>query len=142
MKPNYIKLNQVSIGFSVVCIVHCIASFTVLLVPLFGLWNISPGSEVDYWFHALLFFFGMPLSMLALHGGYRQHGRWPIVVAIVLGCLLLGSALFFHDETTHRLLTLTGAAILAAGHVKNLLNCRKANSTPVKETLDARYPMS
>lgn len=124
-----IKLDQISIGFSLVCILHCLASFIALIVPLLGFWSITPGSVADYWFHSLLFFVGMPLSLLALHSGWRLHRRWSVVIPIVLGCTLLGVALFVQGETPHRLVTLSGAVILAIGHGKNLLDCRRANST-------------
>lgn len=128
MKPNYIKLNQIGAGLSIVCLVHCAASLTIVAVPVlgFGLITVVPGSETDHWFHVLLFFIGMPVSILALHNGYRLHGRWQAGTSIVVGCVLLGAAVFIEVEFWHRALTITGAAILALGHVRNLLDCRRS----------------
>lgn len=128
MKPSYVKLNQVGAGLSMVCLVHCVASFTIVAVPVLGigLLSVTPGSNVDYWFHVLLFFVGMPVSILVLHNNYRLHGRWQAGTSIVVGCVLLGAAVMIDASFWHRFLTIAGASILALGHFKNLLDCRRA----------------
>lgn len=129
MKSSYIKLNQIGAGLSLVCLVHCFASLLIIAVPIlgFGILEIAPGTDADYWFHVLLFFIGMPVSMLALHNGYRLHGRWQAGTYIVLGCVMLGAAVMIDVEFWHRSLTIMGAAVLALGHIKNLLDCRGAS---------------
>ena len=128
MRSNDIKLNQIGAGLSLVCLIHCAASLAIVSVPVLGFsfLAIVPGSQADYWFHVLLFFVGMPVSLLSLHNGYRLHRRWQAGTAIVVGCVLLGAAVLLEAEFWHRSLTIAGAVILALGHIKNLFDCRRS----------------
>lgn len=118
------KLDQVAAGLSLICVVHCVVPL-VLVLPFFSLSSLQAGAAGDDWLHLILFGVGVPFSLLAFYGVSASHRRPQFVVLIVLGFALLGSALLVGDNL-HMLLTLSGATLVAIGHLIHLVGYRKA----------------
>jgi len=111
---------------SAVCAIHCLALPLVLvLFPLLGSTVLA-----DEHFHELLLWVILPTSVIAVGLALRNH-RDNLVLALVgtgLMLLLLG-ALWAHDNAPHWVdlaLSLAGGAVLAVGHIRNFMICRKS----------------
>jgi hypothetical protein len=117
-------LDGAAIGASLLCLVHCIG-LPILFALLPALSSIGlPSSE---WLHLALLLTAVPLSALALVGGYRAHGRIvPLALGVVgLAGLALGLALASMPgaETAF---TVIGSLSLAVAHIGNWRRLRVA----------------
>ena len=118
-----INLDNIAIGFSVVCALHCLLlPIAVILSPAISATFL--GSED---FHKTLLYFVIPSSIIALSLGCKMHGKYNVYLYGIFGIAILLSAVFFgHDyfgETGERILTLLGAGIVSFGHFKNQKLC-------------------
>lgn len=120
------KPDQVAIGLSLVCILHCSVPLLPLIFPLLGLETLRAGSQMDYVFHVVLFAVGIPLSFWSLYATYKHHRRWRSTCLIVTGFILLGGAILIATENTHVFFTLVGATVLAIGHLVNFIDYRQS----------------
>lgn len=120
--------DRTAIGLSLLCAAHC------LLVPLSAalLPSIAALGLADEAFHTWMVIVVIPLSTFALILGCRKHRRPGVLLvgALGLACLcltpLLGHATL--GQWGERLMTLTGALLIAISHVRNYLLCRDATS--------------
>ncbi|SHG76798.1 MerC domain-containing protein [Ferrimonas marina] len=124
---NQKRLDYLSIGMSLICMVHCLA------VPVFLLLGATvPAFFADEaHFHELMLFFVIPVSSLAFFLGCRKH-RDPKVVGLGLSGLatLLLAAFWAHDALGHdaeTVITLVGTALLVLAHYRNYSLCRRCN---------------
>ena len=112
-------LDRAAIGFSAVCVVHCLAlPLLLILIPTLATLPIA-----DERFHLLLVFLVLPTSVLALFIGYRRHQDRAVLYWGITGVtLLVLTAMLGHDllgDTGERLLTVLGAVLVAVGHIRN-----------------------
>ena len=116
-------LDRLAIGGSALCAIHCL-SLPVLLSVFPALGTTLFGKES---FHVLLLFFVIPLSVIALSMGCKQHKSWFVAVMGILGIgLLIFTALYGHDTFGHdgeKIATLIGASFIAIGHIRNYTLC-------------------
>ena len=104
-----------AIGVSMLCMAHCLALPALLAVaPWF-----VPGFFADERFHAIAVAFALPVSAFALAG--TLQARPLIVVIAAAGLTLLLIATFVHEEALETGLTVTGAALVALAHLRNLM---------------------
>ncbi len=118
-------LDTVAVVFSAVCMLHCLALpiiFTILPIV-----NVALLDEQS--FHLLMLVFILPVSLIALSIGCRQH-KDPLT--LTLGIIGLGAltftAVFGHDLfglSGERLATSAGSLVLALAHIQNYRCCRK-----------------
>jgi hypothetical protein len=84
----------------------------------------------DTAFHRLLLLLVLPSSALGLALGCRRHRDRTVAVLGLLGlCALCAAAGAGHDvlgEASERAITLGGAVVIAAAHVRNFRLCRRA----------------
>lgn len=109
-------LDGFAVTASVLCLIHCLVLPAILVVlPVLATMLAVPES-----FHAIAFALALPTSALSITSGYRCHGRrWPSVVAGI-GLKLLGIGAFAIDtEVMERVVSTTGAVLLAVAHVGN-----------------------
>ena len=118
------RLDQVSIGLSVLCAFHC------LLLPAFvgALPAITTVTGGHGHFHTLMLVVVVPLSGLALGMGWLRH-RSPAVLALGLAgmSIMLLGVTAGHEvlgESGERWATLAGSFLLAVGHFRNYRQCR------------------
>lgn len=117
--------DKASIGLSLLCAIHCLAlPVAVTLLP-----SIAALGFADESFHTWLVIVVIPLSAFALTIGCRKHRQSAVLFIGVLGLLFLcmGPVLGHEvlSESQERALTLIGALLVAASHVKNFLLCRE-----------------
>ncbi len=117
-------LDRFSIGFSTLCLLHCLAvPVLVSVVPVFATFALA-----DERFHLALVAFVVPTSVIALCLGCRLHksrrilicgfaGVFVLVVAAILGGQHLG-------EIGETVLTVLGASVVALAHWFNFRACR------------------
>ena len=117
-------LDRLAIGGSALCAIHCL-SLPVLLSVFPALGTTLFGKES---FHVLLLFFVIPLSVIALSMGCKQHKSLFVAMMGILGIgLLIFTALFGHDMFGHdgeKIATLIGASFIAISHIRNYTLCR------------------
>ena len=122
------SLDKAAIFLSLLCAVHCF--LLPVLVVLFS--TFIPFTVDDELFHKWLLLGTLPVSIIALTMGCRQHKRYSVYVFGMVGLAVLGIATVFgHDhlgEVWEKSLTLLGGFIVAAGHVSNYRLCRKSES--------------
>lgn len=120
-------LDTVAVVLSGVCMLHCLALpivLTVLPIVNVGLLN-------ETLFHGLMMVVILPISIVALTIGCRQHKDRLTLTLGIAGLLILGfTALFGHalfGIMGERIVTSIGGLILASAHIQNYRSCRKAD---------------
>lgn len=117
--------DQIAIGLSALCIVHCLA--VPLLVALLPLLAISIGSDAH--FHALMLWLVVPTSVIGFSLGFRVHRRAWIVGLGVAGMLgLVAAALWGHsawNATFETAVSVVASLVLAAAHWLNFRDVRR-----------------
>lgn len=131
-KLNYLTRSNAdgfAIGLSSICIVHC------LVMPL--LLVLFPSSLVSFFadesVHRLAVFFAVPISVFALTLGCGSHKRFWVLTMGVVGISLLLLPLFLPNEATEKLLTVSGAMLIAVSHLMNMKICRSLDCHNVGE---------
>ncbi len=117
-------LDSAAIGASLLCLIHCIG-LPILFALLPALATIGlPSSE---WLHLALLLTAIPISGLALVGGWRAHGA---VVPLLLGGVglagLAAGLVFGSMRGAETALTVAGSLALAMAHIGNWRRLRTA----------------
>ena len=119
--------DKFAISTSALCAIHCLSLPIILsLFPALG--STLLGEES---FHKWLLFLVIPLSLVALTMGCKQHKSWFVAILGLIGISILiftaayGHNLFGHDG--ERIATLMGVSALALGHLRNYKLCRRTN---------------
>lgn len=120
-------LDKAAVVLSGICMLHCLA--LPVLLTIFPIINISLIDEAT--FHVVMIVFILPISLIALAIGCRQHKD---ILTIILGVIGLGiliiTAIYGHTLfglTGERLVTSLGGVILALAHIQNYRCCRSDN---------------
>ncbi len=118
-------LDKGSIALSLACAVHCLA-LPVITVMAPALMGYAIGDES---FHRWLAFAVLPLSVVALMMGCKQHRTVSVVTLGAIGLLtILLTALFGHDvlgEAGEKIATVFGASMIAITHYRNYRLCQQ-----------------
>lgn len=126
--------NNLAIGLSALCVVHCLAS-PLLIVLLPSLTALQLDNEA---FHGWLLMAVIPSSLFSLLMGCKQHQFYRVLVIGFFGLLILISAVlvegFQHGEVLEKVLTVIGACIMALGHYLNFRLCRHHNPCDCQTT--------
>lgn len=120
--------NNLAIGVSAFCVVHCLAS-PLLIVLLPSLTALQLNNEA---FHSWLLMGVIPTSLFSLLMGCKQHQFYRVLIIGICGLLFLISAVlvegFEHGELMEKVLTVIGACIVAFGHYLNFRLCRQKSN--------------
>ena len=124
---NSLLFDKFAVSTSALCAVHCL--FLPIALSLFpALGSSIVGHES---FHKWLLFLVIPLSLVALTLGCKQHKSWIIAGLGFIGIsLLIFTAAYGHDLFGHdgeQIATLVGVSILSLGHIGNYKLCRRMN---------------
>ena len=117
--------DKFAITLSLACAIHClfVPSFVILSA---GFLSITIDNE---FFHKLLIFIVVPISIFALYAGYKNHKTSSFIPMAVFGLLMLILAVVLGEsvlgETGERIFTLFGSAALAYAHYKNYQTCKE-----------------
>lgn len=122
-------LDKAAIALSGLCLLHCLAlPFIIVLLPFLN------EVAIDRW-HALMLLVVIPMSVLAFSIGFRRHRNRGVITVGAAGMLLMviGGTLahYFLGLTADRILTLSGAGVLAAAHYRNSRLARHCQSRTV-----------
>ncbi len=114
---NHIPLlDRLAIGTSLLCLLHCIG-LPILFAMLPALSSVLPLGEGV---HVLMLLTALPVSGIALTGGYRAHGR---IVPAILGTLglvaLAVGVMFASTPAIETAFTVAGGLALATAHIGN-----------------------
>ena len=114
-----------AIGLSLLCAAHCLAlPLIITLLPSLAAYGLA-----DEALHTWIILAVIPLSTFALTMGCKRHREFSVLYTGCTGLLLLCLApLLGHEllgEAGEKGLTLAGAALIAASHIKNFRLCRK-----------------
>ena len=120
-------MDAAAVVLSGVCLLHCLALPVALTVlPIVNVTLLDEST-----FHLIMMAVILPISVIALTIGCRQHKD---KLTLVLGSVGLGiltiTAIFGHELlglTGERIVTSIGGLILAAAHIQNYLCCRNDN---------------
>ncbi|MFT6724295.1 MAG: hypothetical protein ACJARN_001160 [Arenicella sp.] len=120
--------NNLAIGLSASCVIHCLAS-PLLIVLLPSLTALQLNNEA---FHSWLLMGVVPSSLFSLLMGCKQHRFYRVLITGLCGLLFLVSAVlvegFEHGELIEKVLTVIGAGIVAFAHYSNFCLCRQHSS--------------
>jgi hypothetical protein len=120
------SLDKLAVSASAICAVHCLC-LPLLLGVFPALGTTLLGQEA---FHVVLLWFVVPLSVVAVFLGCRQHkDKWVAVMGLTGLAVLIFAATLGHDllgEEGERITTLIGACAIAAGHLRNYALCRRS----------------
>lgn len=118
-------LDKFAVSTSAICAIHCLCLplllgvFPAMGATLFG----------EEFFHVLLLWLVIPLSLVALFLGCRKHKSRLVALMGLAGLtFLVIAASFGHDvlgEVGERVATLIGAVAIAVGHLRNYTLCRR-----------------
>ena len=134
MKLSQEFLDKMSIGLSLACAIHCLASpILVALLP-----SIVATQFEGETFHILMVAVVLPVSAYALTMGCRQHQRYGLLVLGGFGVMLLVAALVVGEALLggqgETILTLLGGAMIALGHFWNFRLCRQHANCPCPDS--------
>ena len=119
--------DRAAIGLSGLCALHCL----LLPVALTLAPSIAGMGVADEAFHVWMIVFVVPISIYALFAGCNKHREYSVLALGGVGLAVLISApLLGHDvlgEVGERVVTLAGALLVAASHVRNFRLCRQAD---------------
>lgn len=113
-------LDQVSMAISVLCLGHCaLLPLVVVAVPFVGM-----SAMVESYFHQVMLLVILPISVIAIGQGLRQHRSLSVAALAALGISLLAvAATLLHDLASswpEIVTTVVGSLILLAAHWQNL----------------------
>jgi len=118
-------LDASAVAISALCAIHCLA-LPVLLVlfPLLGATVMTDES-----LHVMLLWVILPTSVIAIGLALPRHKDAWAIGLIGLGLLILVLGAFWaHDHAepwVDTAMSVSGGAILAAGHIRNFVMCRR-----------------
>ena len=119
--------DRIAISLSAICIVHCLA--VPLVVAVLPLAALGLGGESH--FHAVMLWLVVPISVIGLVMGYREHNRAAIVIAGIVGMAVVSvAAILGHGQwpiSIEVLVSLVGSVLLAGAHWANFVVVRKVH---------------
>lgn len=108
---------------SFACIVHCFFAPSIMIIA-YGFLSFSLDNEL---IHYAILMIALPISIIALSLGYRNHRTISFLIIGLFGLSLLTLAVFIGDEMIERIITLSGALIVAFAHFRNHQICKELN---------------
>ena len=117
-------MDSAAVILSGVCVLHCLAlPIALTILPIVNVTLLDEST-----FHLIMMAVILPISVIALSIGCRQHKDKLTLVLGSAGLMLLTiTALFGHDLfglAGERIVTSIGGLILAAAHIQNYRCCR------------------
>ena len=120
-------LDRIAISLSAICIVHCLS--VPLVVAVLPIAVLGFGGESH--FHAAMLWLVVPVSVVGLIMGFREHHRAQIVVAGALGMAVIAYAsIYGHGQwpfSIEMIVSVVGSLLLAGAHWANFVVVRKVH---------------
>ena len=109
-------LNTFAVCASFTCMMHCLALPLLFAVLPAIADRVDPGEN----FHAAVILLALPMSALALVGGWRRHRTYAPLAAGVVGLTLIAVGIALaRREAIETVVTVTGSLLLAGAHIMN-----------------------
>ena len=109
------RLDRAGMVLSGLCAVHCVLS--LVLVSLLG---IGGGVLANPAIHRVGIALAVVIGLVTIGLGTRRHGqRAPLAIGLA-GLALMATALFVHHGVGEAALTISGVALVALAHVRNI----------------------
>ncbi len=107
-------LDRIAILLSGLCVVHCLATATVL-----AMLSAAGGVLSESWIHEVGLALAVALGAVALGRGVLRHGRLLPAVIGAAGLAMMAGALMMPHGWPETVWTVLGVSILAIGHYLN-----------------------
>lgn len=128
------SFDNVGMGVSGICIVHCLFTPVALVAlhflplgdtPLGG----TPLLEaLHHWIHPVLALMIVPVTLLAMWVGFRQHRKLSILLPLVVGLVIVLTTSWFAHEGLYPVaeteFNFLGSGLLIIGHWWNRQTCK------------------
>tara|TARA_B100000700_G_C15042772_1_gene856188 strand:+ start:1993 stop:2391 length:399 start_codon:yes stop_codon:yes gene_type:complete len=119
-----LNYDKTAIYLSVICLIQCLAlPLSALFLPTLIFLPL-----IEQWFHILLLFFVVPISVLAMFLGCRKHKSYNVIFYGFIGLtILIVNVIWGHEflgESGEIISTLIGISILSYGHIQNQRLCK------------------
>lgn len=118
------RLDRGAAIISNLCLVHCLALPIVAVLLPAGLVAGVPGGAALHgpaWVHWALLLLALPVSLVALHHGFRAHRRHFPGALAGLGFVLMAGGALLHDRSLlEPLFTVAGGALIGVAHWRNI----------------------
>ena len=124
MFTSKIKLDNLAISLSLLCLLHCFFTPTfIILAP--SILSFSFNNEI---IHYVILLFAIPISVFALFIGFKRHHNLSNFIFGLFGLLVLFLALLLGEKIIgvygEKGLTLLGSIIVTIAHFKNIKICK------------------
>ena len=122
-----LRSDKFAITLSLACVAHC------FFVPSFAILSSGISATVvdNEFIHNLILLIAIPISLMALILGYKNHEHVSYFLIGLVGLMILCAAVFigepFYGEIGERLFTLAGSILVVFAHYKNHQICKEIN---------------
>ena len=121
MSKTQSTTDKVAISLSLVCIIHCFFAPS-LIIFTYGFLSFSVENE---FIHYVILILALPISILALSLGYRNHKNITFLLIGILGLSFLVTAVLFGEGSLEKILTVIGSITIAYAHFRNHRVCKQ-----------------
>ena len=121
MSKTQSTTDKVAISLSLVCIIHCFFAPS-LIIFTYGFLSFSVENE---FIHYVILILALPISILALSLGYRNHKNITFLLIGILGLSFLITAVLFGEGSLEKILTVIGSITIAYAHFRNHRVCKQ-----------------
>jgi hypothetical protein len=125
MIKTQLNTDKLAIAVSLVCVIHCFALPSIIIF-ISAFFPVAFQNELV---HVSLLLVAVPVSVLALALGYKNHKTTSFVPVGLLGLALLVLAVVLDENLLgvvgEKGLTLLGSTLVAYAHFKNHQICKK-----------------
>ena len=119
--------DRVAISVSALCAIHCLFTPAFLILTS-GFLSLSIDNEL---IHLYVLLVAIPVSLLALFLGQRNHKTFLIFIMGLSGLLVLSTAYLLGGnilgEYGEKAFTVLGSILVAYAHMRNYRTCRRIN---------------
>ena len=113
--------DKMAISLSAACVIHCLFAPT-LIIFAYSFLSFSIESEIV---HYIILILALPISVLALTLGYRNHKVLSFLITGIFGLSLMLLAVLLGEGTSEKVLTVIGSSIVAYAHYRNHKICKE-----------------
>ena len=113
--------DKMAMSLSAACLIHCLFAPT-LIIFAYSFLSFSIESEIV---HYIILILALPISLLALTLGYRNHKVLSFLITGIFGLSLMLLAVLLGEGTSEKVLTVIGSSIVAYAHYRNHKICKE-----------------
>ncbi len=113
--------DKMAMSLSAACLIHCLFAPT-LIIFAYSFLSFSIESEIV---HYIILILALPISVLALTLGYRNHKVLSFLITGIFGLSLMLLAVLLGEGTSEKVLTVIGSSIVAYAHYRNHKICKE-----------------